>query len=90
MAVENQTDTDDLDDVPELTEADIARMRPAREVFPELVAQYERSRGAQKAPTKRQVTIRLDQEIIEHFKEGGAGWQTRINDALKREIASKS
>jgi uncharacterized protein (DUF4415 family) len=82
--------TDDLDEVPELTEADFAKARPAREVFPDLVDRYRRSRGAQKAPTKRQVTIRLDQEIIEHFKEGGAGWQTRINDALKREIASKS
>lgn len=82
----HHADTDDLDEVPELTEADIARMRPAREVFPDLIERIARSRGAQKAPTKRQVTIRLDQDVIEHFKAGGTGWQTRINEALRREI----
>jgi uncharacterized protein (DUF4415 family) len=84
---DHQEDIDDLDEIPELTEADIRRMRPAREVFPDLVDRIVRSRGAQKAPTKKQVTIRLDQEIIEHFKADGAGWQTRINEALKRDIA---
>jgi len=28
------------------------------------------------------VTIRYDADIIEAFKEGGSGWQTRMNDAL--------
>lgn len=32
--------------------------------------------------TKQSTTIRLDTKIIEHFKAGGKGWQTRINDAL--------
>lgn len=29
------------------------------------------------------VTIRYDAEIIEHFRSGGDGWQTRMNDALR-------
>jgi uncharacterized protein (DUF4415 family) len=33
------------------------------------------------------VTLRLDSEVVEHFKAGGAGWQTRINAALKRALA---
>ena len=33
--------------------------------------------------SKVQVTLRLDAEVLERFKATGAGWQTRINDALK-------
>ena len=35
----------------ELTDEDFARLRPAIEVVPEIVAAYLRSRGAQKGPT---------------------------------------
>jgi len=33
---------------------------------------------------KQQVTLRLPRAVIEHFKAGGAGWQTRISDVLER------
>lgn len=29
------------------------------------------------------VTIRYDAEIVERFRSGGDGWQTRMNDALR-------
>jgi uncharacterized protein (DUF4415 family) len=29
-------------------------------------------------------SIRIDRDTLEHFKAGGPGWQTRINDALRR------
>jgi len=32
---------------------------------------------------KVQVTLRVDADVLERFKASGAGWQTRINDALK-------
>jgi uncharacterized protein (DUF4415 family) len=32
---------------------------------------------------KTPVTIRLDKEIVEQFKETGPGWQTRMNNALR-------
>ena len=35
---------------------------------------------------KQQVTLRIDQEVLEHFQEGGPGWQDRINDALRKAI----
>lgn len=35
---------------------------------------------------KQQVTLRLPQNVIEHFKASGAGWQTRIGDVLERYI----
>jgi uncharacterized protein (DUF4415 family) len=33
---------------------------------------------------KQQVTLRIDQDVLEHFQEGGAGWQDRINEALRK------
>lgn len=41
-------------------------------------------RGLQKAPTKLQVTLRLDRVVLAHFRRGGPGWQSRLNDVLKR------
>jgi uncharacterized protein (DUF4415 family) len=40
--------------------------------------------GRPKGSNKEQITLRLDHDIVEKFKAGGAGWQTRINDALRR------
>ncbi|WP_228121335.1 BrnA antitoxin family protein [Gluconobacter cerevisiae] len=70
-------------DNPELTEADFQAMRPAVEVAPAL-AKARRVRGPQKAATKRSVSLRLDQDVLEKFKSTGPGWQTRINEALRR------
>lgn len=33
--------------------------------------------------TKEQVAIRFDRDVVAAFRASGAGWQTRINDALK-------
>jgi uncharacterized protein (DUF4415 family) len=33
---------------------------------------------------KELVSLRIDQDVLEHFQEGGAGWQERINDALRK------
>jgi uncharacterized protein (DUF4415 family) len=46
-------------------------------------------------PNKVRITIRLDGDIIEHFKKqvhaaGGGNYQTLINDALRTHIESKS
>lgn len=32
---------------------------------------------------KDQVTLRLDRDVLAHFKAGGPGWQSRINEALR-------
>jgi uncharacterized protein (DUF4415 family) len=32
---------------------------------------------------KTQVTLRIDTEVLNKFKATGAGWQSRINKALK-------
>jgi uncharacterized protein (DUF4415 family) len=33
---------------------------------------------------KELVSLRIDQDVLEHFQEGGAGWQDRINEALRK------
>ena len=35
-----------------------------------------------KARAKVPTTIRLSRDVIDHFRAGGRGWQTRIDDAL--------
>lgn len=42
-----------------------------------------RMRGAQAAPTKQQVTLRLDRDVLAKFRETGPGWQARINAVLR-------
>ena len=75
-------------DAPEWTEADWTRARPASEVLPHLVAEYRRARGKQKAPVKEKVTLRLDADILAHFRREGKGWQTRLNDVLRKAVIS--
>jgi uncharacterized protein (DUF4415 family) len=36
--------------------------------------------------TKELVSLRIDRDILDRFRAGGPGWQTRLNDAL-REVA---
>ena len=43
-----------------------------------------RGRGAQKAPTKVLTTIRLDADVIAFFRALGPGYQSQINEALRR------
>ena len=40
--------------------------------------------GRPKGSNKEQVTLRLDADVIAKFKAGGAGWQSRMNEALRR------
>jgi len=35
---------------------------------------------------KKLVSLRLDQDVIEQFRAGGPGWQSRINAALRRHL----
>lgn len=70
----------DPDDAPELTKEwfDGAELK---------VAGVAVKRGRPRGSNKRQIAIRLDQDVIEHFKSKGEGWQTRLNAALRDWIA---
>lgn len=75
-------------DSPELSDADFAAMG-GLEVLPPAIRRAIGKRGPGKKPRKEVVKIRLDPDIIESFRAGGDGWQTRINDALREHVRSK-
>jgi uncharacterized protein (DUF4415 family) len=76
---------DEVSDNPEWTEDDFRLARPFREVFPELAAEIERSRGRPVADNpKKQVTLRLDADVLARYKETGKGWQSRMNADLRK------
>jgi uncharacterized protein (DUF4415 family) len=76
----------DWDDVqsPELSAADMAKAKPFAEVFPELAASIRKGRGPNKAPTKKLVSLRLSGQVLEAYKSKGPGWQSRIDEDLRR------
>jgi uncharacterized protein (DUF4415 family) len=76
------------DDAPELTPEMMARAKRLED-FPEMAdfAEFIRKGGRPALPPehrKRRVTIMLDPDVIAHFKDGGKGWQTRVNAALRK------
>ncbi len=77
--------TDDDGEVRELTADELDRFQPSAEVLPKsLQAKIAgRTRGAQRAATKERITIRLSRDVLEQFRATGAGWQGRVDAALK-------
>lgn len=54
---------------------------------------FRRRRGRPRAPEgvkKVPVSIKLDPDVVRVFRETGGGWQTRVNDILRREAANLS
>jgi len=78
------------DDAPEATAEWFAKARPASEVLADLLGndaaremlKPKRGRPALAQP-KEHVNIRLDADVVGAFKGSGAGWQTRLNNALR-------
>ena len=73
---------------PELTDEELASLRPASEALSPnlhaaLTGRKPGQRGRQKAPTKEMITIRVDRDIVSAYRASGPGWQGRMNDALK-------
>jgi uncharacterized protein (DUF4415 family) len=50
---------------------------------------WRNARVAMRGAGKRQVTLRLDAEVLEKFKAGGRGWQTRINAVLRAYVEAR-
>jgi uncharacterized protein (DUF4415 family) len=67
----------DPDDAPEWTQDmfDRAEMRIGDTVI---------RRGRPPGSTKRLVSLRLDKAVLDAFRAGGPGWQSRINQALRK------
>jgi uncharacterized protein (DUF4415 family) len=83
-----QDDMDDVADNPPLNDHEMAQARPFREAFPDTTKTLEKAIAARGRPRldkpKQPVNIRLDADILEHYKAEGQGWQSRINDILRK------
>lgn len=76
-------------DAPEVTDDQIAKAQPFTEAFPALAENMRKNVGGRprsKNP-KVPVSIRLDQDVVAKFKATGPGWQSRINDVLRKSAA---
>ena len=62
----------------------------SRDGWPEKFANVAVRRGRPPvARPKISTTIRLSQDVIDHFRADGKGWQTRIDEALREWIRSQ-
>jgi uncharacterized protein (DUF4415 family) len=86
-----------LETLPPLTEAQIAHLkalaaRPDSEIdfsdIPEMTDEQWKNaeRGHFYRPVKRQITARVDADVLEWLKSQGKGYQSRINAILRREM----
>ena len=65
----------------------------ARVHTPANIAGYKargRPVGSVKNDSKQAVTVRYSPEVLAAFRATGAGWQTRMNDALKDWLSTHS
>jgi uncharacterized protein (DUF4415 family) len=76
----------------EWTREDFRNARRGRDVLPKSffdALETRRVRGPQKAPTKKLVSLRVDPDVLDRFKAGGVGWQSRMNAALRKAAGLK-
>ena len=74
-------------DNPEWTAEDFAQGQAVSRCVPRkaLATSIDRARGRPRsASPKKQISIRLDAEVVDKFKATGKGWQARINKALRK------
>ena len=80
----SKEDWDEVGDNPEITAEEFAQMRPFAEVFPDLAASIRKAHAPVGEPAKRLVSLRLSGEVIDKYKAGGDGWQSRIDADLRK------
>ena len=79
----------DPDDAPEWSDAmlDRAELADGERVIRPAAGTVTRGRGRPPSrDPKTRLTLRLDPEIVRHFRATGPGWQSRINTALKEVV----
>jgi uncharacterized protein (DUF4415 family) len=80
-------------DAYELSEADYAEIPELDEAWfaKAVILEGGKPRGRPKAAARKQaVSLRLSQRVLDGFRAGGRGWQTRINAALEDWLDGKS
>jgi uncharacterized protein (DUF4415 family) len=79
----SQEDWDEVSDNPEWTEDDFARAKPMKDADPEFHARIMAAIAAEKA-ARTPVSIRLDPDLAQRLQAIGPGWESRVNDFLRR------
>lgn len=71
-----------------MTDEQHARMRPAHEVVPHLVAAQMRKQGswAKPAAPKQTVTLHIEPSVVDAYRATGPGWQTRMTEAIEEHM----
>lgn len=72
----------DVERLRRMTDADID-FSDVPKTTPEMWAKGIVKKGFKTSTPKRQLTLRLDEEVVDFFKEQGTGYQTRINSLLR-------
>ncbi|MCL8382473.1 BrnA antitoxin family protein [Xanthobacter aminoxidans] len=85
----SKADWDAVSDNPEWTEEEIRTAKPFAEAFPDLAATIKRGRPKAKNP-KELLSLRIDADVVEAFRNTGPGWQGRMNAALRKAAGLKS
>jgi uncharacterized protein (DUF4415 family) len=70
----------DDEDTPE---AAIMRSEPAPDVQSEQPGKVGRPKGSTTSD-RQQVALRMPRDVLDHFRAGGPGWQTRMIAVLRR------
>ena len=63
------------DDCPELTDQELREFQPANPALHANPAYFK--------PKKKQITLKIDADVLEAYRETGTGFQTRMNEALR-------
>ena len=88
------------EDLPPITDEQLEEMkklaaRPDSEIdtsdIPELTEEQWKNavRGKFYRPVKRQITARVDADVLDWLKSQGKGYQSRINAILRREMLAE-
>lgn len=74
------------EDNPEWTAQDFAQALRGEDIPAHILAAFPRTRGRPAGSNKQLVSLRIDRDVIELFRSGGPGWQSRINEALRKAV----
>ena len=72
-----------LSKVRKTIDADIVRDGDVSEWTPETFARAVARKGLKSVPKKALLSLRIDSDVIEWFKQQGAGYQSRMNALLR-------
>lgn len=78
----DETDHTDYERLASMTDDDID-FSDNPEWTPEMFARAVVRRNFKPIPRKKQITLRIDSDVVEWYQKQGPGYQTRINSLLR-------